>query len=309
MDMKVSKQSYWVAALVVTAVAFLVVTGPVADEAPAPAPSETVPPWKAVAASGPVEALRPVAEAWTPLRRGDRLDPLSTVRTGRRGRATLTRSGDIVIIDPESLVELPDSRLTADDSTVTQTSGSVIYEIDRRDGRDFKVFTPYLVAGVKGTTFMVTVTDTYASVTVEEGRVEVTSHYTGESMSVGPGESILLDAAADAEIEHATLNVNAGRDGVPPGKELRKLARADLRRLGHAAAQRNELMFDERELDELAGSREDPELERVDPEDTRELELEQEIEDLDDLTGEEIDPGLVDDQSRKTNPTQTPVQP
>lgn len=308
--MKVTRQSYWVAALGITALAFVVATAPAVGDAPVLDPSDAVSAWKAVAASGPVEALRPTADpAWTPLRRGDRLDPLSTVRTGRRGRATLTRSGDIVIVDPESLVELPDASLTADDSTVTQTTGSVIYEIDRRDGREFKVFTPYLVAGVKGTTFMVTVTDSYASVTVEDGLVEVTSNYTGESMNVGPGESILLDAAADAMIEHVTLNAKAGRDTTPPGKELRKLARADLRRLGHAVSQRHELLFDERELDELAESRRDPGLERTDPEGMRELEFEEELEDLDDLTEEELDPGLVDDQSRKTQSTQTPVQP
>ena len=59
--------------------------------------------WKAVAASGPVET-RPgaIEEAWTAVRRGDRLEPLNLVRTGQRGRATLTRRGDILMVDPDS---------------------------------------------------------------------------------------------------------------------------------------------------------------------------------------------------------------
>ena len=294
--MRISKQTLTRAALVVSTVALLMLTGLGADEPPEVS-SEPAPSWKTVAASGPVEAQRPADEpVWTPLRRGDRLDPQSTVRTGRRGRATLTYSGDVVIVDPDSLVELPDA-LGSDGQSVTQTSGSVIYEIDRRDGRDFKVFTPYLVAGVKGTTFMVTVTDSYASVTVEDGLVEVTSHYTGESMNVGPGESVLLDAAADAEIEHVTLNAKGGRGDSASDKELRKLSRAHLRRIGYAAAQRSELLFDEREESEEPEESED------------ERDRQDDLDDLDDLSPEEVDPGLVDDQSRKIQPTQNANQP
>jgi ferric-dicitrate binding protein FerR (iron transport regulator) len=276
---------------------------PAVDPAPVPAW------WKAVAASGPVET-RPGAfeEGWAPVRRGDRLDPLYLVRTGHRGRATLTRNGDILMVDPESQVELPP--LTGDESSVVQSSGSVIYEVDRRDGRDFQVVTPYLVAGVKGTIFMVTVTDTYASVTVEEGLVEVTALATGESLDVGAGESVHLDATADGPMEHVSLRAKADRRSDGTNEAARKLARADLRRLGHAVAQRNEIIMDE--LDPTVGPGEagaaDPGLGELDTRQRNAIE-----EDLDtretDLTNEEPSEDLINNRNGKTpaDVTETPV--
>ena len=77
---------------------------------------------------------------------------------------------------------------------VVQNSGSVVYRVDGRTNKHFQVVTPYLVAGVKGTTFRVTVREGLAAVTVEEGRVEVASRVTGATVSVGAGESVILEA-------------------------------------------------------------------------------------------------------------------
>ena len=272
---------------------------------PAPVPAW----WKAVAASGPVET-RPgaIEESWAPVRRGDRLEPLNLVRTGHRGRATLTRSGDVLMVDPESQVALP--LLTGDESSVVQTSGSVIYEVGRREGRDFKVVTPYLVAGVKGTIFMVTVTDSYASVTVEEGLVEVTSLASGESLDVGAGESVQLDAMADSEMEHVSLRVKAERTAAEPNNDARKLARADLRRLAHAVAQRHEIIMDD--LDPV-GSGEGGEVDSGLGElDNRQRNaIEEEIDTRqNDLTNEEPSQELINNRKAKTaDVTETPAQP
>lgn len=208
------------------------------DAATSAAPvAETVPgpeaPWSTVAASGPVEARPAIVSAgWQPVRRGDELEPRSVVRTGRRGRATLVRHADILIVDPDSQVELPTAALDEQDSSVRQTSGSVIYEVDGGTDRDFRVFTPYLVAGVKGTVFMVTVEEGYASVTVDEGIVEVTSRSTGESLDVRAGESVWLDAREGAEMEHVTLRVR--NELGDTGADSRKLARRNARRLARA---------------------------------------------------------------------------
>jgi len=272
---------------------------------PAPVPAW----WKAVAASGPVET-RPgaIEESWAPVRRGDRLEPLNLVRTGHRGRATLTRSGDVLMVDPESQVALPP--LTGDESSVVQTSGSVIYEVGRREGRDFKVVTPYLVAGVKGTIFMVTVTDSYASVTVEEGLVEVTSLASGESLDVGAGESVQLDAMADSEMEHVSLRVKAERTAAEPNNDARKLARADLRRLAHAVAQRHEIIMDD--LDPV-GSGEGGEVDSGLGElDNRQRNaIEEEIDTRqNDLANEEPSQEFINNRKAKTaDVTETPAQP
>ena len=265
--------------------------------------------WKAVAASGPVET-RPgaIEESWAPVRRGDRLEPLNLVRTGQRGRATLTRSGDILMVDPGSQVELPP--LTGDESSVVQSSGSVIYEVDRREGRDFKVVTPYLVAGVKGTIFMVTVTDSYASVTVEEGLVEVTSLASGESLDVGAGESVQLDAMADGKLEHVSLRAKADRATSAASKEARNLARADLRRLAHVVAQRHEIIMDD--LDPAAGYVDaGPTESGLGELDNRQRNaIEDELDTRqNDLTNEEPSEELINRKAKTQDVTQTPAQP
>jgi ferric-dicitrate binding protein FerR (iron transport regulator) len=265
--------------------------------------------WKAVAASGPVETRPGAIEAsWAPVRRGDRLQPLNMVRTGQRGRTTLTRSGDVLMVDPESQVELPP--LTGDESSVVQSSGSVIYEVGRREGRDFKVVTPYLVAGVKGTIFMVTVADSYASVTVEEGLVEVTSLASGESLDVGAGESVQFDAMADSEMEVVSLRAKADRTGAGADKEARKLARADFRRLARAVEQRNEIIMDD--LDPTAelgdAGTDDSGLGELD--NRQRNAIEEEIDTRqNDLTNEEPSQELINNRKAKTaDVTETPAQ-
>ena len=117
-------------------------------------------PWTAVSASGPVQA-RPAATVtealWRDVARGDELPPQTLVETGRKGRATLTRSASLLILDPESRVELPGDGYDGMETSIVQTQGSVLYKVDRRSNPHFEVVTPYLVAGVKGTSFLVTV--------------------------------------------------------------------------------------------------------------------------------------------------------
>jgi len=194
-------------------------------------------PWKAVAASGLVEArLVPPGEDWQLVRRGDRFQPKTELRTGRRGRTTLIQNANVLIVDPSSHVKLPDD---LSDSTVLQDSGSVIYEVEERGEPNFRVFTPYLVAGVKGTVFMVTVTDTYAAVTVDEGIVEVTSRTTGETLDVEAGESIRLDAGESAEMERVSFQARSDRETRGIRKETRRLARVEHRRLEKVRAEWN----------------------------------------------------------------------
>jgi hypothetical protein len=162
------------------------------------------PPWRALAASGAVEAcaaetaLR--APAWRNVARGDELEPATLVRTGPSGRITLSREASLLILNPDSYIELADTARPGMETSVVQTEGSVLYQVDSRTRPHFEVVTPYLVAGVKGTTFLVTVSDAYTSVTVREGLVEVTNPDTGDRFEVRPGESLFRERADD-EIE------------------------------------------------------------------------------------------------------------
>lgn len=152
-------------------------------------------PWQAVAASGPVEARTAVTETavWTEVSRGDRLMPKTLVQTGKKGRATLTRNASVLMLDPHSRVELPGEGFSEMETSVIQTEGSVLYKVDSRSNPHFEVVTPYLVAGVKGTSFLVTVNDRYASVTVRHGLVEITNPGTGEKVELGPGQSVVRE--------------------------------------------------------------------------------------------------------------------
>jgi hypothetical protein len=211
-------------ALVLAAAATTLSARPVSDSHAGSMPATLA--WKAVAASGNVHA-RPVdagQQSWRDVARGDELMPQTTVETGRTGRVTLTRNAGVLIVDPESRVELPDIRHVGIETSIVQTRGSVLYKVDKRTTPHFEVVTPYLVAGVKGTAFLVTVNDRYASVTVQSGRVEITDPGTGDRLLLGPGESVVR-RHRDVEMD-LVRDQRRDRDA---RKEFKRLDRMDTR--------------------------------------------------------------------------------
>jgi hypothetical protein len=160
-----------------------------ASMAPAASP---LGPWLAAAASGRVEASSPgqSPESWSPVKRGDRLAPTGLVRSGPRGRATLTRGNDILRVDPNSELVLPEGGAM---EALRQNRGNVLYEVHREPDVHFQVVTPYLVAGVKGTVFGVMVQDDYTSVTVSRGHVEVQATMTSEKVDLFTGDMAVLN--------------------------------------------------------------------------------------------------------------------
>ncbi len=159
--------------------------------------------WKAVSSSGKVQARGPAENDWQKVSRGAHLEPGTLIRTGRTGRTTLTRNSSIVIVDPDSEIELDAAGNPTLETTIRQNRGRVLYEVDRRQTPHFEVVTPFLVAGVKGTTFDVDVNDRSASVGVERGRVDVTNNF-GERMALGAGDSVFQDREDD-RMERADL--------------------------------------------------------------------------------------------------------
>lgn len=185
--------------------------------------------WKAVAASGKVESRAPGAGdvSWDRVSRGDRIRPLSHVRTHKRSRATLTRLGDIVLVDPQTEIVLPHRR-TGPDGTIRQSSGSVLYEIAPSEGTGVRVVTPLLVAGVKGTVFSVIVDEGYSSVSVMSGNVEVTVLATGEAVDLSAGDMAVFDG------ERGELEVyrESRREAGELRAEISRNARRSLQRTG-----------------------------------------------------------------------------
>ncbi len=240
--------------------------------------------WKAVAASGSVETHALSGEEWVDVRRGDMVEAQSLLRTGRRGRATLTRGGDVLIVDPRTEMVIPSSTV----SSVTQNSGTVIYEVDGSTNRDFKVVTPYMVAGVKGTVFMVTVGERRTSVTVHDGRVEVSDRRNGRRVELEAGDTVLVGRNEDDDIEVLRADERhkmVGRDDarkVAARNHQRLVSAVDARRVrdgGAAGEDRHGRSTDynldrDRDRDRDRNDAWDRDRDRHEPEDEREEEAE-----------------------------------
>ena len=188
--------------------------------------------WEAVAAAGQVQSRAEAADNWDAVHRGDVLAAERVVRTGRRGRTTLIHGANVILVDPGSEVILPATG--GNGSEVMQTKGSVLYEVEHRDRPHFKVVTPYLVAGVKGTSFLVSVHDKYTSVRVDKGLVEVFDPATGEKTDLAPGESVIRMHDA-MRLEHASDKRQADRH---PDKHVRRAYRDTQERLDRAVDRR-----------------------------------------------------------------------
>src|SRR6185503_18883383 len=132
--------------------------------------------------------------AWRLVRRGDVVASSSHLRTQEKSRATLTRDGNLILVDSATEILLPET-LEGEGTVVLQSSGNAIYKVAPRKpgtGR-FEVRTPFLVAGVKGTRFSVQIQETRAAVSVIEGVVEVKSLLTGDTHDVAAGESLMVE--------------------------------------------------------------------------------------------------------------------
>lgn len=115
--------------------------------------------------------------------------------TGER-RAVALRDGSALFLDAESAVSVDfDSERRA----VRLLSGQAYFDVARAAGRPFTVGTDALVVTVRGTGFAVRSEDASLSVTVAEGKVEVTPRAApGRSVFLGPGDRLRLDRATGA---------------------------------------------------------------------------------------------------------------
>ena len=117
--------------------------------------------------------------------------------TGLDGRALLDRAGDRIEITPGTRLQLEPQATT---TSVLQRAGRVIYDIVTGGKPRFDVQTPFLVAGVKGTVFSVTVTTNGASVSVSEGVVGVSpptpGGFDGADVSAGSSAAVSVDAGS-----------------------------------------------------------------------------------------------------------------
>jgi hypothetical protein len=158
--------------------------------------------WTVVAASGQVEMTLAVENVlfWRPVSRGMALPPAGEIRTGADGRVTLVSRTNIIVLDPDSHIEIPEPSAPGQPARVFQDSGTVTYSVKKAHKQRLQVVTPYLVAGVKGTLFRVSVGEETTSVLVSEGTVTVTSLDGRDFRDVQAGESAHLDRRPGSEL-------------------------------------------------------------------------------------------------------------
>ncbi|MCF6370158.1 FecR family protein, partial [Rhizobium halophilum] len=140
-------------------------------------------------------------KTWDDVKVGITIPSNAWVATGPRGRVTLTRGPESLSLSPNTLgAVITTQGLFSRKTEVVQQTGQIALDIEKRSRPHTYVHTPFLAAVVKGTSFTVTVTDEDASVSVQEGLVQVSSFTSGQSANVGPGQQVTVDQAQNMSV-------------------------------------------------------------------------------------------------------------
>jgi hypothetical protein len=158
--------------------------------------------WTAVRLRGVVMEL--VNGGWERLERGDVVSDDRVIRTGN-GRVTFVRGEETIELGANTQIQIFDQPRSRPYTTVRQYFGEVSIEAEVKDVEHFAVQTPYMVAAVKGTRFIVLSDEDGSEVRVRRGAVAVES--------IGHGAHTLIVAGQSASAGEGTaLNVAGGGD-------------------------------------------------------------------------------------------------
>lgn len=160
--------------------------------------------WVVLGASGSAW-WRPQGEAeWRRFEIGAVLLPGSEIETGDDGGVTLVAGGDRLIVAPQGRLILPLTDV-GQDRRLRQQRGHILVQVEDLGERDFRVDTPLLSLGIKGTTFEVFVGREENSVAVHEGEVAVTTRDAPVPIDIGTGEGLRQSATPRAGAERFRL--------------------------------------------------------------------------------------------------------
>ena len=151
-------------------------------------------------------ALLLVDNEWQPLARGAIVPEHHVVRT-LGGRMTLQRGKETIDLGPQTQISIDDKAGAKPFTTVTQHFGQVGVEAEVKDVRHFAVKTPFLVAVVKGTRFVVKSDRDESIVQVRRGAVLVVDAASSDSVTVVAGQSAAVEDGAQLTV--------AGRGDLP----------------------------------------------------------------------------------------------
>ncbi len=180
--------------------------------------------WQVEEASGDTSVKITFENIWKPLTPGTVLGPKSSIRTGPTGWALLTHGNDRMVIAAKTEMAIPEnanspstitpSRTKAGNITrIVQTIGSILFKVNKSPDRAFEVETPYLLVGVKGTTFGVSVGNDSANVSVSDGTVGVSSANGSSSADVSEGQTASVSSAPGSGVSVGQSSRGGGRSG------------------------------------------------------------------------------------------------
>ena len=113
-----------------------------------------------------------------------------TVSTSDSGRVMLVKGAASMLVGPNSSMAVRPNPTDDGRTVVVQRSGTVDFQVEKRDVRYFSVETPYLAAVVKGTHFKVAVAGTGASVGVSQGLVLIDGFRAGQTTMLPAGQTV-----------------------------------------------------------------------------------------------------------------------
>lgn len=150
------------------------------------------------------EAQQMVGGDWQDLSRGDVVPDQRMVRT-LVGRMTLVRGKEQIELGSGTRIQIVDQGGSRPYTTVRQHVGRVEIEAEVRNVEHFAVQTPYLVAIVKGTRFIVSSDRNSSDVRVRRGIVSVTNLATGLNVLLRAGQAAatnggMLDLSGSGEL-------------------------------------------------------------------------------------------------------------
>ncbi|MBA4008563.1 MAG: hypothetical protein C0486_07275 [Erythrobacter sp.] len=150
--------------------------------------------WTVSEAKGVVTVID--SQGTRPAKVGAPLAPGATVRTAARASAVLVRGKEFVTMRQNAQLRIAPAQRERGIVQILQDYGSALFNIGKQPNPHFGVDTPYLAAVVKGTTFVITVTNEGASLQVTEGAVETSTLDGGAVELITPG-NVAMIAAAD----------------------------------------------------------------------------------------------------------------
>ena len=119
----------------------------------------------------------------------------AVVRTKAGSTAVMVRGREFVTLRQNAQIRIPEASRPRTVIQVLQDYGTAIFKIGKQADPHFGVETPYLAAVVKGTSFVISVSEEAATLQVTEGAVEVSTPDGGARDLILPGQAAMVAAA------------------------------------------------------------------------------------------------------------------